>query len=328
MESYQLLESRFGRFAGERHTVACASGSAALHLAFEALGLPPGSEVICPEYTMIACARAITLAGLTPVFVDVGEDLLIDPRKAASAVTPRTRAILAVHIYGRLCRAEPLNELSYKRQLLIVEDCSESHGAASGLDSMAKCWSFYRNKIIGGEEGGLVAFGCEEDAERARMLRSHGFTARHDFMHIPRGWNYRMANSLAAPILRSLDCYEDNLQDRRRIESLYNQLIPPTYWQPPRAAPWVYDVRLPRATFDLQDRIVSGLNQQGIAARHGFKPISMQPEYLRPYAHLTAYWRGREIMYLPICPTMTDDQVVRAATMFLREVDAAYSEKT
>jgi dTDP-4-amino-4,6-dideoxygalactose transaminase len=258
----------------------------------------------------------------------VGENLLLDPRKTENAITLRTRAILAVHIYGRLCRAEPLNALSYKHQLMIVEDCSESHGAPSGLDSMAKCWSFYRNKIIFGEEGGAVAFGCEDDAERARMLRSHGFTARHDFMHIPRGWNYRLANALALPILRSLDHYEKNLRQRRLIESIYNQLIPPEYWQPPRAAPWVYDVRLPRANHHLIDTVVKSLNEQGVAARHGFKPMSMQPEYLRPYAHLTAYWRGREVMYLPICPTMTDDQVVRSATLFLRERDAAFNGKT
>lgn len=317
LQPFQQLERDFGEWAGAYNVVACASGTAALHLALESLQLPPGSEVIGPDFSMIATARAVTLAGLTPVFVDCGPDLLIDPTLLEQAITPRTRAILAVHVYGRLCAMEAICRLANKHGLYVVEDCAESHGARHEWVTAAQAWSCFKNKIIcaADAEGGAVAFLHSEHADRARQLRNMGFTADHDYLHVPRGMNYRLSNAHAALILDSLRAYPLNLALRRRYEAWYDAACPDAWRMPPRAAPWCYDVRLPGLTSERQGELVRRLNEAKIGARHAFKPMHVQPEYqsCRVVGGRVAEVASQECLYLPLTPgTVTREQAEQA----------------
>lgn len=322
MEAYQRLERDFARWARVQHVVGCSSGTAALHLALEALCLPGGSRVICPDFTMVACARAISLAGLTPVFVDCGDDLLLNPTLAEKAARDYDcRALLAVHIYGRCCDMAALHPLATKTDLLVIEDLAEAHGVAPHPNTDAAAWSFYRNKIVAGEEGGAVALRSPHVATLARQLRSLGFTDRHDFLHVPRGHNYRLSNAHASLILDSLANVAENLRRRRQIEQWYDAACPAEWRMPVRAVPWVYDVRIRGLTRQHQDEIVERLNAEGIAARRSFLPMSLQEEYQheRVVGRGVARRLAAEVFYLPIAGGTTPADVGRTFAV-LREM--------
>lgn len=330
MERYEELEQEFAKWTREdpSQMVVCSSGTAALHLALEALGLPSGSEVILPDFCMVACARAVTLAGLTPVFVDCDkQDLLMDLDAMEQAITDSTSAVMMVHTYGRQCKMDRVHQIlgqhparSWGKPILVVEDLAEAHGVTRHPYSAAACWSFYKNKIIHGEEGGAVVFnGCPPSAGRARSLRCLGFTQNHDFWHIPRGHNYRLANSLAGLILESLSQASSNLLHRKLVSSAYDAFFPKESAKgllrkmPERTVDWVYDFRVLGIDYFLQEVIVQKLQQRGVTVRHGFKPLSLQPEYLRSSSSRKALLYGGEsysyynaytdVFYLPITET-------------------------
>jgi len=355
MEPYQQLEVEWAKFndLDPAGMVACSSGTAALHLALEALHLPPRSEVIVPDYTMVACARAVTLAGLVPVFVDCDERLLMDPKRVREAVNSSVpyleqavSAIIVVHIYGR--RLESLGSpLGWPVPLpKVIEDLAEAHGVKPHPSTDAAGWSFYKNKIVAGEEGGAVWFRDPEHAALARQLRNLGFTDAHDFSHAPRGHNYRMSNAHAKKVLENFEpcmgfeglrnwtsSLEKVVQERRRIESWYQVACPVEWRMPPREAPWVYDLRIPQLTVEGQGHLVRELNRMGIAARHGFKPMSRQEEYknckrvvgFKEMWSSVSGWTGmskadnasREVIYLPIQPGVTTEAYCKRAFEFL-----------
>ena len=311
-QPYEQLERDFGRWAGVENVVACSSGTAALHLALEALRLPPGSEVIVPDYGMIACPRAVTLAGLLPVFVDCRDDLLMDLSDmedflAATQDNELPAAIILVHVYGRTIDWKRFHQIVSRQApgRLIIEDMAEAHGAKINTRRTdAAAWSFYKNKIVAGEEGGAVAFRDPKHAAHARELRTLGFTERHDFIHTPRGHNYRMSNAHATLILDSLKNVEASVGTRRINEAEYDDVCPQEWRMPPRQAPWVYDIRIPGMSHETQRRIVTNLNAAGIAARHGFRPMSEQPEYryCRVIGKRNASRIASEVFYLPLLP--------------------------
>lgn len=332
MQMFERLERDLASWIGVEpgNAVVCSSGTAALHLALESLNLPSGSEVIVPDYAMIACPRAVVLAGLTPVFVDCRDDLLIDPDwiDEAASRCKNVRAVMPVHIYGRRCDMDAIALLARKHQLHVVEDMAEAHGVPVHPESDAACYSFYKNKIVAGEEGGCVAYpGISEcpasRAYLARQLRSLGFTDQHDFNHIPRGHNYRLANVLANPILASLKNVNENLQIRRRIEQWYDVPCEPAWRMSPRNKVWVYDLRIPGMTQVQQNSLVAALQAAGVAARHGFKPMSRQREFqqCRVFGNNVAACLASEIVYLPVVPGVTTpEDVTRAFEVINRHI--------
>ncbi len=184
--------------------------------------------------------------------------------------------------------------------------------------------SFYKNKIVAGEEGGLVAFKSAEAAERARELRCLGFTKRHNFLHTPRGHNYRLANLLAEPIIASFYQMEENLKRRAEVESFYDSYIPNRWKMPIRAVCWVYDFRIPGMTHLQQETIVSNLNDIGVEARCSFRPMSAQKEYrVDGYGDLYAWKMSQEVMYLPVYPHMSKSEVYMAVGYLCDEVKRA-----
>lgn len=309
MELYQELETRFAEWVGRpvACTVVCSSGTTALHLALEAFELRLGSHVLIPEYTMVACARAVTLAGHAPIPVDCfADNLLIDTRKLKKHIDGKTCAVMAVHVYGRQCDMESIHKFAKRHELFVIEDLAEGHGITPHDKTDAACYSFYCNKIIHGEEGGMIVFRNPDHARLARLLRNMGFPADQSYEHSPRGINGRMSNAHARLILDSLALFNENMTARKQVEQWYNEAILGMYHMPARNVPWVYDIRLkgiPTAS------VVQQLQSQGIMARHGFKPISQQQEYARPWKHLKAFQSSLEIIYLPITPDISPTRV-------------------
>lgn len=311
MQAFERLEEEWGKWAGVSNVVSCSSGTSALHLALEAFRFPLGSEVIVPEFTMIACARAVTLAGLVPVFVDCGDDLLINTDLIEEKITSKTVAIMPVHVYGRRCEMDAIRTYAIAFNLKVIEDLAEAHGVPVHPNTDAACWSFYRNKIVAGEEGGAIAFRYNVHAQHARELRSVGFTKDHNFLHHPRGFNARLSNANTELILEDLKSVDRNLQLRERVESWYTCLTPDNWCMPLRNVVWVYDVRIPNVDIEA---VVKKCNEQGVQARCGFKPMSMQEEYLSTYETwtcLNAYRLSQEILYLPVYPDMIQEDCER-----------------
>ena len=328
MEPYLELEQALGEWIGNPNVVVCSSGTAALHLALEALELPAGSEVLVPEFTMVACARAVTLSGLSARFVDCYEDdLLMDverTREAVQASQGEATALMPVHVYGRRCDMTSLSDLAEQEELMVVEDLAEAHGIAPHPLTDAACWSFYRNKIVAGEEGGAVAFRSKYHAEIARQLRCLGFVNGGQYLHTPRGHNYRMSNTHASLILQSLDRIEENTSRREEVVSWYDELIPEERRMPARGACWVYDLRLTGVNVG---QVVQRLIREGVPARCGFRPMSEQPEYRsHDFTDLVAYQSSSEVLYLPVNPEMSREDVRRvceALVMVLNQIDSS-----
>ena len=317
MQSYERLEKEWAQWnqLDPLGMVCCASGSAALHLSLEALQLPLGSGVITSDFNMIAIARSISLAGLTPVFVDCDERLLIDKWVIPLSLRISTKALIVVHIYGRKYEMEPCG--FSPGSFYFIEDLAEAHGIKPNSTTDAACWSFYKNKIVCGEEGGAVWFRDNGHAELARSLRCLGFNSLGDFKHRPRGHNYRMSNCHAELILQSLGNVGKNLVARQRIEDLYTIYCPESWRQPYRNVPWVYDLRIKGMSRIQQDTIIVALKSSGIEARHAFKPMSHQEEYRQSRCILSdptihnAYVASCEVIYLPIVPGVTSESQIK-----------------
>lgn len=325
MEAYQQLEQEWGRINDRPHMVACNSGTAALHLALETVSLDNYSlNIVVPEYTMVACARAAAMAHCNIQFADCDDSLNVDLNKLEGqwADCSHPDVLMVVHVYGRRVDMDRVHRLAKRFNLLVIEDLAEAHGIQPHPDTHAACWSFYKNKIVHGEEGGAVAFLSERQANRARSLRSLGFTPSHDFNHIPRGMNYRMANCLAEKILPSIAQMGRNLASRRKVADDYRQALA-EFEFPPADVDWVFPVRVPGISWEQQARIVRSLNIEEIEARCGFKPMSMQQEFYNPNAPmLNAYRIGQEVLYLPVFPGLSRSDVRYIADRFREAVDS------
>jgi perosamine synthetase len=308
MEPYQRLEHEWAAFNGldPARMVACSSGTAALHLALEAFRLPPGSEVLVPDYTMVACPRAVALAGLTPVFVDCDERLLMGLEGVKAAGAPphsNIGAIMVVHVYGRRQDVGPL--CAFKGacpELRVVEDLAEAHGVRPHGATDAACWSFQRTKHVHGEEGGAVWFRNSDHAKLARELRCLGFTDVHDYNHTPRGMNYRLANALADLVSKSLSEFGAESDRMRTAERILDEACPPEWRMPFRDGTWVYDFRVPGMSKTCQDEAVAAVKSIGIPTRHGFYPMHLQREFgnCRTVGGGNAEKASREVMYVPL----------------------------
>ena len=281
LEKYQQLEKEYAKFTSSLYAVSCNSGTAALHLALKAAGIGQGDEVIIPEFTMIACAFAVSYCGATPVFIDCGEDLNIDVKLIKNKITTQTKAIMPVHIYGRLCDMKAIHKIAKKHKLFIIEDACEAQGAVKHSKADITCYSFYKNKIIHAEEGGMCTTNNEYLAEKIKRLKNMSFTEEHNYIHPEIGFNYRMPNSQAKLALKSLHNYKKEKKRRSELVKKYDKMFGKT---PKRDANWVYD--MPKKKVN------------GLKTREFFKPMSMQPPYLGEYKNLNAYKKSKEGMLI------------------------------
>ena len=329
----QAFEREFAAYCGVEHTIGVSDGTNALHLALRAAGIGPGDEVITVSHTFIATAEAILLAGAAPVFVDIDPvTLLMDVSQVESRVTPRTRALLPVHLYGQCVDMDPLLALAQKHRLVVIEDACQAHGAqykghmAGSLGDMA-AFSFYFTKNLGAYgEGGMVVTRDAELAHRLRMLRDHGSEKR--YYHELLGWNGRL-DELQAAVLRiklpHLEAWNDLRQ--RHAQSYQEVLAGLDLLLPYEAAGnrhvyHLYVIRTPH-----REALRSWLSEKGIGTGiHYPVPIHMQ----KSCAHL-GYGPGSlpvteavvdQILSLPMYPELSRSQVERvglAVREFLAE---------
>jgi dTDP-4-amino-4,6-dideoxygalactose transaminase len=298
------FEQEFARYNGVAHGVACSSGTTALTLALRVLGVGPGDEVIVPEFTFISTAWAVTYLGATPVFVDCADDLNIDVARIREKITPRTRAIIPVHVYGRRCAMESIMALAAEHDLRVIEDSAEAHGIRPVAD--IACFSLFANKIVTSGEGGICLTDDPVLAERIAQLRGLGISSDHSYLHPELAYNFRMTNLQAAVALAQVEQLDQILALRRDIEKRYDIGlcdIPGITVMPPRDVLWMYDVRAAD-----RERLRAYLAAEGIETRVFFKPMSRQPDYLDPgWPALNASRFSEDGLYLPTYTGMTED---------------------
>jgi len=325
------FERRWAAYCGGAHGVAVNSGTAALQIAMRSLGLDPGSEVIMPSYTIISCAIAIIEAGCVPVLVDSEPDTwCLDVEQVAARITPRTRAVMPVHMFGHPCAMGPLMDLAARHGLAVIEDAAEAHGAecegkrVGGIGTLG-CFSFYANKIITTGEGGMVVTNDDALAERLRSLRNLCFRRERRFLHTEIGHNYRLTNLQAAVGLAQAERIEDHMTRKRRMADAYRQRLAGLPLALPVERPWaknvywmyglVLDDTVP---FDAAE-CARRLRDRGIDTRPFFLGMHEQPVFrdrglFRDEHYPVAERLARRGLYLPSGLGITEEQIDRAAT--------------
>ncbi len=321
-EYVRRFEREFAAYCGVRYGVATHNGTVALHLALVALGIGPGDEVIVPTLTFVATANAVTYTGATPVFVDSEPRTWnLDPEAAARAVTPRTRAIIAVHLYGHPADMDPLRALANEHGLTLIEDAAEAHGArykgrrAGSLSDVA-IFSFMGNKIITTGEGGMVLTDDDALAERCFFLENHARQKENPYWHTEIGYNYRMTNLQAALGVAQLGRIEELVAIRLRNAVHYNRrLAEIPSLTPPPCAEWAENVywmytALVEDEYGLgRDTLMDRLRRLGIETRPVFYPLHTLPMYNRGQRFPVAEEVGRKGINLPSGATLTPEQV-------------------
>lgn len=321
-EYVRVFENRFADYCGVQHGVATFNGTVALHLLAVTLKLGPGDEVIMPSLTYVATANAIRYTGATPVFVDSQRDTWnIDPATVAAAVTPRTKAIIAVHLYGHPADMDPLRTIANEHNLLLLEDAAEAHGATykgrrvGGL-SDAAIFSFYGNKIITTGEGGILVTNNQDWAKRAYFLENQGRYADNPYYHPEIGYNYRMTNIQAAIGVAQLERIDEMITIRKRNAAHYNgqlagvpglTLPPDKEWA--ENVYWMYSV-LVEDDFGLsRDEVRGQLRAAGIDSRPFFYPIHTLPMYQMGQSLPVTEELGQRGINLPSSATLTTGQI-------------------
>jgi dTDP-4-amino-4,6-dideoxygalactose transaminase len=322
------LEEAFAREVSQtREAVAVSNGTAALHVALLAHDIGAGDEVITTPFTFQATANMILAANARPVFVDVGEDGNLDPSLVEAAITPRTRAVLPVHLYGRLCDIATLSEVTRRHGLALIEDAAQAHGAAASGGSAGSfgtgCFSFYATKNMMAGEGGMITTNDAGLAERMRRIRSHGESERYRSVEV--GFNYRMADLASAIALVQLKRLQELTKRRRENAAYLSQhlrgvVLPPA---PPVAEAMVwhqYTVRVPEG----RDDLLRWLRERDIeAAVYYPEVLSGQPLYrergYQPDDCPVACRLAREVLSLPVHPALSQsdlDQVIEAVNVW------------
>ncbi|WP_448629953.1 DegT/DnrJ/EryC1/StrS family aminotransferase [Cellulomonas soli] len=318
------FESAFAKVAGTRHAIATNNGTTALHLALVAAGVGPGDEVIVPVLTYIATANAVRYCGATPVFADVlGDTMNIDPDDIEHRITPRTKVIVPVHLYGHPADMAPIMQIAERHGLTVIEDAAEAHastidGRPVGSIGHLGVFSFFGNKIVTTGEGGAVTTDDDEMAARLRLLRGQGMDPERRYWFPVMGFNYRMTNVAAAIGVAQLERIDALLARRTQIAELYTALLAgaegivlPVERPNARRVDWLYTVQVSGLTSDERNRLIELLAEDGIETRPVFYPLHLMPPYeSTPPLHFPVSERvGAEGISLPTHTLLSDADV-------------------
>ena len=314
------FESAFSKYIGTNHATAVCNGTVALHLAMEALGLGEGDEVIVPTLTYIASVNTIKYTGATPIFVDSLEDTWqMDPKDVLSKITPSTKAIICVHLYGHPCNMESLVKIAKENSLFLIEDCAEAIGSEYegkhvGTFGDVSTFSFYGNKTITTGEGGMVVTNDDILHDRLVHLKGQGLAMYREYWHDVIGYNYRMTNICAAIGLAQLERIDDILAKKKQIAKWYKEGLKNTgfdlhieshnvnhsYWMCTVLTPDEID----------RDALKAHLINNGIETRPMFYPIHTMPIYSKGYErHPIAEKLGSRGINLPSYPGLNEKDI-------------------
>ncbi len=323
-EAVASFEKDFARYCSTEHAIAVNSGTSALHLSLLAAGIGPGDEVITTPFTFVATVAAILYAQARPVLVDIDPNTFnIDPANIERAITPRTKAILPVHLYGQPADMDPIIDIARRHKLIVIEDACQAHGAEYkgkrvGSIGVLGCFSFYPGKNLGAYgEGGAVTTSDPGYARTIRMLRDWG--AEKKYEHRLKGYNYRMEGFQGAILGVKLRHLEAWTEARRAHARRYAELLASSGLRTPTEMPnvrhvyHVYGVRTAK-----REELLKTLNSAGIQTGiHYPVPVHLQPAYSDlgygagdfPHAEAAA----REVLSLPMFPEMTEAQIEEVA---------------
>ena len=330
------FEEKWAKYCGRRYGITVSNGTVALQVAVASLGLNPGDEVLMPTFTIISCPIAVTYNGGKPVLVDSDpQTWCMDVTQVEKKITPRTRAIMPVHIYGHPVDMDPILALARKHNLAVVEDAAEAHGARylSGRDTAApdwrtcgsfgdlSCFSFYANKLITTGEGGMVLTDNAALADKARSLRNLCFQPQRRFYHQELGFNFRLTNLQAALGVAQLERMDEIIERKRwmgkeycqRLQGIHGLQLPiEEPWA--RSVYWMYGAVLSEETGMDAVRFAVKLKERGIETRPFFLGMHQQPVFheqgLFANEHYPVAERiARQGLYLPSGLSLTEEQL-------------------
>lgn len=324
-EPVRAFEKQYAEFYGIRHCVSVANGTDAIYIALRMLGIGAGDEVITTAHSWISTSETVSQAGATPVFVDVDEHYLIDPEKIEAAITPRTRAIIPVHLYGQAADMGRIMAIAKRHDLVVIEDCSQAHlatwnGQRVGTFGAVATFSFYPGKNLGayGDAGAIIT-NDEALASKMRMYANHGALVKHT--HLIEGINSRLDGMQAAILSAKLPHLQDWTARRQAVAAEYNRLfagkLPADAL--PRVRPGATHVyHLYVIQVDRRAEMAAHLQARDIStAVHYPVALPFMPAYARlggrPEAFPRAHRNQDRILSLPIYPEMTGDMIAYVA---------------
>jgi len=318
------FEQDFAAYCGAAECIALNSGTSALHLALLAAGVGNGDEVITVPFTFVASVAAVLYAGARPVLVDIDpRTFTMDPSAIEAAITPRTKAILPVHLYGQPADMDPIMEVALRHGLVVIEDAAQAHGAkykGRSIGSVADitCFSFYPTKNLGAYgEGGAVTTNNAEYARTIRMLRDWGQGGKYH--HVLRGYNYRMEGLQGAILRVKLRHLEEWTAARRKVAGKYDRLLANCGVELPVAMPWARHVyHLYTLRSEDRDGLQAALLAEGIqTAVHYAVPAHLQPAYADlgygEGAFPESEAAASQVLSLPIYPELSEQAVASVA---------------
>ncbi len=326
------FETEFATYCGTTYGVGVNTGTSAIHLALLAAGIGPGDEVITVPFTFVATVAAIENAGATPVLVDIDpRTFTLDVAQLAAAITPRTRAIVPVHLYGQPADMDPILAIARDAGVIVIEDAAQAHGAeyrgrrAGSMGAMA-CFSFYPGKNLGAYgEGGMVVTADPEYARKLRMLRDWG--AEKKYHHVMKGYNFRLDGIQGAVLRVKLRHLERWTEARREAARHYDALLAPAGTRIPEAMPWarhvyhIYAIRTPDRARWQATLLEAGIHT-GI---HYPTPVHLLPAYANLGGRVGQFPEAEraaaEVLSLPMFPELRAGQreeVAEAVTALVR----------
>lgn len=316
-----IFEEKFAQYCGTKYAVATSNGTTALHLTLVSLGITENDEVIVPDFTFVATASAVRYIGAKVITVDIEEDTLcISPEAINKAITPKTKAIIPVHLYGHPANMREINSIAKEYNLFVIEDAAEAHGAeekgkrVGGL-SDAGIFSFYGNKIITSGEGGMITTNNKKLYKKLRYLRDHAMSKDKRYWHTEVGFNYRMTNLQAALGVAQFERIDELLAKKKEIFNWYKEELQhikniKLNFQKDdyKNVYWMICIELIGYNEKQRDNLLIQLKEKGIDGRPFFYPISDMPMYKKSNTEVThqVFRRG---FNLPSYFDITKEQV-------------------
>ena len=316
------FDDEFAKYLGVRYGSSVSNGTVALHLALLALEIKQGDEVIVPTFTFISPVNAIKYVGADPIFIDADPVTWnLDTGLVEKLITPKTKAIIAVHLFGNPVNMINVMKIAKRHNLKVIEDCAEAHGAEwhgqkVGTFGDVATFSFYGNKIITTGEGGMVVTNNHSIFEKVHLLKNHGMDKKHiEYYHSVIGYNYRLTNLQAAIGLAQLERIDELIEQKRNNLKRYNEcfLIHAGFRMPiedekNRNVAWMYGVVLPEDYPIKRNELIERLDSLGIESRPFFMPIHKMPMYQPEREFKVAEHLGKMGILLP-SGKLTDKQI-------------------
>jgi len=319
------FEEQFAKYCGLKYAASVSNGTVALHTALAALNIGPGDEVIVPTLTYIASVNAIKYTGAVPVFVDSLTDTWqMDPVDVKRKITPKTKVIMVVHLYGQPTDMDPIMKLANKNKIKVIEDCAEALGSKYKSKHVGQfgdiaCFSFFGNKTITTGEGGMVATNSKQLIDKVRRIKGQGLAEGREYWHDILGYNYRMTNICAAIGLAQLERINYLMESKRKIANKYQQLFansPITFHKEIGDVVhsfWMCSILVPASKF--RDPLRKRLSDNGIETRPLFWPVHQMPVYATGEEFPVAQDLSSRGLNLPSWPGLSDGNIELIASL-------------